>query len=84
MENKSLSMKDYIELLQYIEENHSFVMGKGKRIKYITTTLDTRINRIFSIEFQIFGSSMPIRFHIADTPKGKTFKQLIYEWLEEG
>lgn len=46
---KNMTLQEYLDLLQFIEENHSFRRMKGKRIKYIGHTYDFRTHEIFSI-----------------------------------
>ena len=41
-----MSIKEFNDLLQYINKNHSFMAVKGKMIKYISPTIDFRIGNI--------------------------------------
>lgn len=46
---KNMSIAEYLELVKYIHEHHSFAKAKGKRIKYISNTLDFRTGNIYRI-----------------------------------
>lgn len=41
-----MSIKEFNDLLQYINKNHSFMTLKGKMIKYISPTIDFRTGHI--------------------------------------
>lgn len=45
-----MSLEEFNKLYEYIMNNHSFSAVKGKMIKYITPTIDTRSNRIYQIK----------------------------------
>lgn len=44
-----MTLKEYLELVKYISEKHSFRKVKGKMIKYISHTLDFRTGTIYQI-----------------------------------
>lgn len=45
-----MTMQEYLDLVKFIDENHSFKYGKGKMIKYINMTLDFRTTTIHGIK----------------------------------
>lgn len=55
--DKSLSLKEYAELIKYINENHKFGSLKeySKHIKYINTSFDTRTSTIYRVVLRGFG-----------------------------
>ena len=57
MKDKSLSLKEYAELIKYINENHKFgSLNKGsKHVKYINTSFDTRTSTIYRVVLRGFG-----------------------------
>jgi hypothetical protein len=81
--NKYLTVKEYVELLEYINKNHSFREQKGRCAKYITSHFDTRTNIIYAIEFKGLFPELYKSFSNTNIHGNKTFKQLIYEWLEQ-
>lgn len=76
---KTMSLKDYVELLKYIDENHGWrnTLGKegSKHIKYVRCTFDTRTNTIFSVELD------DKNFTIVNENKDVDLKEWIYEYL---
>ncbi len=46
----AMTLKEYLELLDFIMKNHSFSSLKGKMIKSISNTFDTRTNEIYHIK----------------------------------
>lgn len=77
-----MSIGEFLELLKYIQENHSFVTLRGKRIKYISPTYDTRTGRIFHVHLRLGGEGL--HFSITNENKHRNLKDWIYEWLEHG
>lgn len=47
---KNMTLKEYLELVKFIEENHSFRNLQGKMIKYIGNTLDFRTGMIHRVK----------------------------------
>ena len=83
-EGKDLSLKDYVELMQYINEHHSMRKWKGKRIKYITATIDFRTGGYHHIKFSgCFSDGNGTKeFYKINQNRHKDMKKWIYEWLE--
>lgn len=72
---KNMTLKDYAEILDYIDKNHSFRNISGKMIKYITMTLDFRTFEIHSIKLddKVFSKTNENRH--------RDLKEMIYEYL---
>ena len=68
-------------LLVYIDREHSFKKGKGKRIKYVVPTIDTRTMRIHAIIF--YGMVEDKAFSLTNENKDKDLHEWIMEWLTE-
>ena len=83
MENNFLTIKDFFDLLKHIDENHSFREQKGKCIKYVIPYIDMRTNTVYALEFKGLFPELYKSFSNTNIPENKTFKQLIYEWLEQ-
>lgn len=79
---KCMSIIEYVELLKYIDENHSFGRLKGKKIKYIEHIFDFRTNEIFCIKLRPICSDEVI-FSITNENRDKDLKEWIYQWLKE-
>lgn len=77
-----LTIKEFIQLLNYINENHSFRKMEGRRIKYIQPVYDTRKMTIHAVAF-IDGVHDDIIFSITNENRNKNLKELIYNWLDE-
>ena len=54
--DKSLTLREYAELIKYINENHKFgSLKKGsKHIKYMETIFDTRTSTIYRVVLRGF------------------------------
>ena len=77
---KTLSIKDYLELLRHIQLHHSWISTDTdsiitKRIKYINASFDTRQNAYWRVELN--GHS----FALVNENKDRDLKEWIYEWL---
>ncbi|WP_275372570.1 hypothetical protein [Clostridium tertium] len=76
-EASSISLRDYLELLDYIMKNHNWNERTGKCIKYISHTYDTRTGKIFSIKLD------DMIFSQTNENKHKDLKQWIIGYLAE-
>lgn len=72
---KGMTFSEFVELVSYINENHSFKDLKGKHIKYITPTYDTRTNVIHCIKLN------DTIFSITNENKHRNLKEWIYNYL---
>lgn len=81
-EGKNMTLKEFVELVKYINDNHSMRNMEGKCIKYITPTFDFRTNEIYGIK--IWGGVHEKKeFYVVNENKDKDLKQWIYKWLSE-
>lgn len=80
-QGKALSVKDYIELLQYISKNHAWNINcmKGKVIKYVDATFDFRTNTYFAIKFRGMEDKDFVK---VNENRHRDMKKWIYDWLE--
>lgn len=76
----AMTLKEYIELIKYIEINHSFSKLKGKHIKYIEHSFDFRTNTVFCVKLRPVCGYEVI---FSTTHNDRNLKECIYEWLEE-
>lgn len=78
MENgRDMSMGEYIELVKYILENHSFACLNGKMIKYISNSFDTRTNSIYGITLD------DVEFIKTNENSHRNLKKWIMEYLNQ-
>lgn len=81
MKGTYMTVKEYVELLQYIDAKHSFGRMQGKEIKYIEHVFDFRTNKIFCVKLRPILSDEVI-FSITNENKDRNLKEWIYEWLD--
>lgn len=74
---KGLSIREYCELLGYINKHHAFgrLTGNGKQIKYISNKVDMRTGTIFSISLD------NVEFTNTNENRHRNLKDWIYEYL---
>lgn len=76
-----MTIKQYIELLAYIDKNHSFRNLMGKHIKYIEHIWDFRTNKIFCVKLRPIYED-EIIFTTVNENKNRDLKQWIYDYLD--
>lgn len=82
MENskrRGMNINDFRELCIYIDENHSFRKMMGKRIKYVSPTVDMRTGEIFHVRLR---RAEGIDFSLTNENKNRDLFQWIVDWLE--
>lgn len=79
MNERSLSWKEFTDILKRIDEKHSFRICRGRYIKYIDPVLDMRDRKVFHIKFRGLSDK---EFDFRDSEE--TMFKRINEWLEEG
>ena len=85
----AMTIKEYAELMEYIQENHSwenYVCGEGKKIvKYIDSCTDTRDGQIWivKIKFRQLISKLESdkKYGHIVFKEGNCTKEKIIEWL---
>jgi hypothetical protein len=80
---KLMTLKEFEELVNYINENHGFwVLTKesSKQIKYIEPFYDTRSQKIHFVRFTLQGG-ISKEFKILNENRDKNLKEWIYSWL---
>lgn len=77
-----MTIEEGNELMKYIQEKHSFLSGKGKRIKYVEPIYDTRTGHIFCVKLRLSGEGKV--FSLTNENKDKILTDWIYDWLENG
>lgn len=77
-----MTLTEFRDLVEHIQENHSFMKCRGKSIKYITPIFDTRTNKIFCINLRRSGGGLD--FSITNDGKTKSLDKWVRTWLEEG
>ena len=82
IQNNYMSVNEFTDLLAYIQKNHSFCEMKGKLIKYISPTYDTRTGKIFHIKLRLGGDGLD--FSVTNENKHRNLTAWIYEWLDNG
>lgn len=82
IQNNYMSVDEFVELLDYIQRNHSFCEPKGKMVKYISHTYDTRTGKIHHVQLRLCGDGL--HFSITNENKHRNLKKWIYGWLEKG
>ena len=81
-----MKIKEYIQLLHYIEENNCWgikmydCIKRGRKcVKYVHTSFDTRTGDIYSVRFNLGFSNESVDFRV----ENKEDLQAIYDWLDE-
>ena len=69
-------LAEYIELLAYIEEEHSFKDLKGKMIKYVRHSFDMRTNTIYEVTLN------DKKFSKINENRHRDLLKWIYEYLD--
>lgn len=82
IEDNYMDVNDFVRLLDYIQNNHSFGEMKGKLIKYISPTYDTRTGKIHHINLSLAGDGL--HFSVTNENKHRNLAVWIYEWLDNG
>ena len=82
IEQNYMDVKEFVELVEYIQKHHSFGKTKGKLVKYISPTYDTRTGKIFHINLRLSGDGLD--FSITNENKHKDLALWVYEWLDSG
>ncbi|QUH22066.1 hypothetical protein [Alkaliphilus sp. B6464] len=72
---EDMTLKEYLELVKYINENHSFRQLKGKMIKYISHTLDFRTGHIHRVTLN------HKEFATINENRHRNLKEWIYRYL---
>ena len=77
---------EYVKLLEKIQKDHTVLGRKGRKIKYITNSYDTRDNSIYRITFREWFTSEQVSFP-RDVEFGKALRisemyEDIIKWLE--
>lgn len=78
---KGMSSALFNEIFQYAITHHSFKEGKGRRVKYIVPTIDTRTRMINTIIFYCMAEDKV--FSLTNRNKDKDLYEWIMEWLTE-
>lgn len=76
MSRKEMEFDTFIDIMEFIDENHAF--SKGKCITYVEPTIDTRTATIHCIKF--FGIETKV-FHIINENKDMNLEIWIMCWL---
>jgi hypothetical protein len=71
-----MTMDQYLELLKYIDENHSFAKMDGKLIKYATSKFDFRTKDIYYVKLN------DKEFYKVNENRHKDLYKWIMEYLE--
>ncbi|MGL5713399.1 MAG: hypothetical protein ACRCX2_10300 [Paraclostridium sp.] len=79
---KAMTLKEYFDLVRYIDKHHSFRELEGKAIKYISHTFDTRTRTVYSVKLW-GGFSEDKEFTIVNENKDRELKEWIYNWLDD-
>ncbi|MFY0516282.1 hypothetical protein ACOMCU_00430 [Lysinibacillus sp. UGB7] len=82
IQSNYMSVEEFTDLLAYIQKKHSFGEMKGKLIKYISPTYDTRTGKIFHINLSLGGDGL--HFSVTNENKHRNLAVWIYEWLDDG
>lgn len=84
--DKSLSLKEYAELIKYINENHEFGSLKdgSKHIKYIDTTFDTRTSTIYRVALRGFEVEKEFTTVNGGMDGYNSLKEGVMDYLENG
>lgn len=81
MTRRDMTYSELTQLLQMIDDRHSFRKGKGHMIKYVTPIIDMRTLSIHAVEFHsVFDTKV---FSITNENKDKDLMKWISEWLME-
>lgn len=81
MTRRDMAYAELTQLLQMVDEHHSFRNGKGRMIKYVVPTIDMRTLSIHAIEFH--GMFVTKVFSITNENKDKDLMNWIGDWLLE-
>ena len=73
---KEMDFDTFTDIMEFIDENHSF--SKGKCITYVEPTIDTRTGTIHCVKF--FGRETKV-FHIVNENKDMNLELWIMCWL---
>lgn len=86
IKDKNLSLKEYVELIKYINENHKFGSLKedSKHIKYIDTSFDTRTSTIYRVVLRGFGKEKEFTTVNGGMDDYSSLKEGIIDYLENG
>ena len=82
MARKEMSIEDFRDLCRYVDACHSFRDLKGKKVKYISPTMDMRTGMIFHVNMRLVGKGMD--FALTNENKDKDLKEWIFNWLDNG
>lgn len=84
IKDKSLTLKEYADLIEYINKNHKFGSTKkgSKHIKYVETTFDTRTSTIYRVVLRGFGKEEEFTTVNGGMDNYNSLKEGIMEYLE--
>jgi len=84
MKYKSLTMQEFRDILNYINEHHKLVMGRC--VKYVDSSFDFRTGEVWRVEIRGFFRPSVVFTHTNATEESRAIplKDQIMTWLKEG